>query len=491
MEDMIVKLMVATIVTYLVLRIVAAVGKIPVHTYAGKLKCARDNRIVNKNLVRVPDLPMTTIMEKLRETIPFANSKIEEKDGTIKITCVVPGVRKKVIVGIQQQEGYFVVKPISDFVLGENIADRIEDALSMACWNTHLNMDINSAYDFNKWNRWWKTMGIVRFLANFSVAAWIIAMIYIAGTYVDYAENIRESTLADTTGTIGYVFDDFFGDSKWSNVKATNDSYAFVEMTGKCYYVADAFPDSRKEVNAEVDFLVAKESGTFMIQSVKIDGADLDYTSMNNFIDDVYKDHMAVHNYDSLGSILEDFGNVIGGAISDSLYGHYVSYYSDTSSAQTPTTEAGQSVATTPETVPQTAQETSPTEAPTVAQHTDIAKITDYSGPFDVNSIIDTEWSRAVNDMTTADMTITENDDGSLHLSIELISVSGPAESFEGDSREISGTEMADLYILFKNPDYEDESMEVSWTSMDEHDTANVYGSGPDDPYTGDYEIVE
>ena len=87
-----------------------------------------------------------------------------------------------------------------------------------------------------------------------------------------------------------------------------------------------------------------------MIQSVKIDGADLDYTSMNSFIDDVYKDHMAVHNYDSLGSILEDFGNVIGGAISDSLYGHYVSYYSDTSSAQTPTTEAGQSAATTPET---------------------------------------------------------------------------------------------------------------------------------------------
>ena len=182
---------------------------------------------------------------------------------------------------------------------------------------------------------------------------------------------------------------------------------------------------------------------------------------------------------------------MIGGTISDSLYGHYVSYYSDTSSAQTPTTEAGQSAATTPETVPQTAQETSPTEASTVAQHTEIAKITDYSGPFDVNSIIDTEWSKAVDDMTTADMIITENDDGSLHLEITLISVSGPAEMFEGDSREISGTEMADLYILFKNPDYEDVNMEVSWTSMDEHDTANVYGSGPDDPYTGEYEIVE
>ena len=491
MEDIIIKLLIVAVVTYLLLRIVAAICKIPVHTYAEKLKCARDTRIVNKNLVRVPDLPTTTIMEKLRETIPFANSKIEEKDGMLKITCVVPGVRKKVIIGIQQQEGYFVVKPISDFVLGENIADRIEDALSMACWNTHLNMDINSAYDFNKWNRWWKTMGIVRFLANFSIVALIIAMLYMAGTYVDYAANVRESKLADTTGTIGYVFDEFFGDSKWSNVKATDDRYMFVEMTGKCYFVADAFPDSRKEVNAQVDFLVTKESGTFMIQSVKIDGVDLDYTSMNSFIDDVYKDHMAVHNYDSLGSILEDFGNVIGGTISDSLYGHYVSYYSDTSSAQTPTTEAGQSAATTPETVPQTAQETSPTEASTVAQHTEIAKITDYSGPFDVNSIIDTEWSKAVDDMTTADMIITENDDGSLHLEITLISVSGPAEMFEGDSREISGTEMADLYILFKNPDYEDESMEVSWTSMDEHDIVNVYGSGPDDPYTGEYEIVE
>ena len=72
-----------------------------------------------------------------------------------------------------------------------NIADRIEDALSMACWNTHLNMDINSAYDFNKWNRWWKTMGIVRFLANFSIVALIIAMLYMAGTYVDYAANVR------------------------------------------------------------------------------------------------------------------------------------------------------------------------------------------------------------------------------------------------------------------------------------------------------------
>ena len=132
MEDIIIKLLIVAVVTYLVLRIVAAIGKIPVHTYAEKLKCARDTRIVNKNLVRVPDLPTTTIMEKLRETIPFANSKIEEKDGMFKITCVVPGVRKKVIIGIQQQEGYFVVKPISDFVLGENIADRIEDALSMA-----------------------------------------------------------------------------------------------------------------------------------------------------------------------------------------------------------------------------------------------------------------------------------------------------------------------------------------------------------------------
>ena len=203
MEDIIIKLLIVTVVIYLVLRIVAAIGKIPVHTYAEKLKCARDNRIVNKNLVRVPDLPTTTIMEKLRETIPFANSKIEEKDGMLKITCVVPGVRKKVIVGIQQQEGYFVVKPISDFVLGENIAYRIEDALSMACWNTHLNMDINSAYDFNKWNRWWKAMGIVRFLANFSIVALIIAMLYMAGTYVDYAANVRESKLADTTGTIG------------------------------------------------------------------------------------------------------------------------------------------------------------------------------------------------------------------------------------------------------------------------------------------------
>ena len=245
MEDIIIKLLIVAVVTYLLLRIVAAIGKIPVHTYAEKLKCARDTRIVNKNLVRVPDLPTTTIMEKLRETIPFANSKIEEKDGMLKITCVVPGVRKKVIIGIQQQEGYFVVKPISDFVLGENIADRIEDALSMACWNTHLNMDINSAYDFNKWNRWWKTMGIVRFLANFSIVALIIAMLYMAGTYVDYAANVRESKLADTTGTIGYVFDEFFGDSKWSNVKATDDRYMFVEMTGKCYFVADAFPDSR------------------------------------------------------------------------------------------------------------------------------------------------------------------------------------------------------------------------------------------------------
>ena len=88
MEDIIIKLLIVTVVTYLVLRIVAAIGKIPVHTYAEKLKCARDTRIVNKNLVRVPDLPTTTIMEKLRETIPFANSKIEEKDGMFKITCV-------------------------------------------------------------------------------------------------------------------------------------------------------------------------------------------------------------------------------------------------------------------------------------------------------------------------------------------------------------------------------------------------------------------
>ncbi len=73
MEDIIIKLLIVTVVTYLVLRIVAAIGKIPVHTYAEKLKCARDNRIVNKNLVRVPDLPTTTIMEKLRETISFAN----------------------------------------------------------------------------------------------------------------------------------------------------------------------------------------------------------------------------------------------------------------------------------------------------------------------------------------------------------------------------------------------------------------------------------
>lgn len=43
-------------------------------------------------------------------------------------------------------------------------------------------------------------------------------MLYMAGTY-RVMQYVRESKLADTTGTIGYVFDEFFGDSKMVKCK--------------------------------------------------------------------------------------------------------------------------------------------------------------------------------------------------------------------------------------------------------------------------------
>ena len=475
------------------------IGMIPLKMYENKRKVERARRAGQGDLVRVPDLPLTTVMEKLRETIPFPNSQILEIKGSILVTCIIPGVRKKIAVGIRQRDEYFEVSPVDSDALSNNVSDRIEDALSMACWNEHYHLDINAAYEFERMNRWKKLMKGIRIAACAVLIGCVCVIAYQDTMAENYVNGVRDAVLTDTTDSIGTVFDEFFGDSKWSNIKATNDQYTFVRMDGKCYYVAEAFQDSKREVNAEVDFLINKDSGELNIHSVKIDGAQLDGSSMEGFIEDVYVDHMAVHNYDSFGSILEDFGSVFGNAISDSLYGHYVSYYSDSVSdgSSNKAEDTAPETSEVPEsTIPETtapewtAAETETPEASRESLQT--AKISDYNGSFDIETICNTEWSCRPDDMTNAVMTITVNDDGSLHLAIQASSTHNPyVNNFSGNSVMITGAQNADLYILFEtddqDPDGVGDRVEVTWSSMEAIDFPNVKGGDENGSFIDTY----
>ena len=93
-----------------------------------------------------------------------------------------------------------------------------------------------------------------------------------------------------------------------------------------------------------------------------------------------------------------------------------------------------------------------------------------YSGSYAVESIINTAWLCYPDDMTESNMEITQNGDGSIHLTIEALSTHNPyVNSFSGDSVEIMETEEGGLYIRFvsdgTNQDDTGDDVTVVWTS--------------------------
>lgn len=107
--------------------------------------------------------------------------------------------------------------------------------------------------------------------------------------------------------------------------------------------------------------------------------------------------------------------------------------------------------------------------------------VASYTGPFPINSIINTAYSCSPDDLTESNMEITQNPDGSLHLSIQASSLHNPyVNNFSGDSVQITATEMADLYILFASdgtdPDDPGDDVTVVWSSAEAIDFPTVEG---------------
>ena len=104
-----------------------------------------------------------------------------------------------------------------------------------------------------------------------------------------------------------------------------------------------------------------------------------------------------------------------------------------------------------------------------------------YSGSFPIAEIIDTAFSCYPDDMTEANMEITQNSDGSLHLSIQASSIHAPyVNNFSGDSIQITATEKDDLYILFASdgtdPDDPGSDVTVVWSTAEAIDFPVVDG---------------
>ena len=107
--------------------------------------------------------------------------------------------------------------------------------------------------------------------------------------------------------------------------------------------------------------------------------------------------------------------------------------------------------------------------------------VASYTGPFPINSIINTAFSCFPDDLTESNMEITQNPDGSLHLSIQASSLHNPyVDNFSGDSVQITATEMADLYILFASdgtdPNDSGDDVTVVWSSAEAIDFPTVEG---------------
>ncbi len=103
------------------------------------------------------------------------------------------------------------------------------------------------------------------------IIAFIIFVVYFVTNYLSYSNMIKESYLEPYTNekTIGQAFEDFFGNTKWTNYK--NGSQKMVDFTGECM-----LEDEKAHIT--ITFIIfgdAINGGEFQLHSVKIDGKEV------------------------------------------------------------------------------------------------------------------------------------------------------------------------------------------------------------------------
>lgn len=483
---------------------VCIIAQTRVRAFVGFREREYKKRLKEKHLVQVPEMTLQEITGKLKDMMPFTKYDLNLNGNCIVVRCYIDGSKKLYTVNITEQDGYFVLT-----TKGRNakyiVLEQIEDALSMACWNKHFHLELNPESELFNLTKREKFYNICKLIYGVILAGFVAVIAY-GYSYVVPVNELKSSTLDGTTISVEGMVNQFLGDPEWHINKSFFDKNGFITISGKCYRVTDSAAGSEKLVNAEILFYFTETR--FVVNTVRINGVELDDDACAEFMEDMYKDHLTDSDINSLGDWFSALGDTVMGAINDSLFGHYVSYYTyadgnnsmqseqaeNTSEPTSAYTETTTQAETEPSSVAQetTAEETTPEETPAQSgQQTKFATIDEYSGPFDISIIPNTVWSCTPDDMTSSKMTITENDDGSLHLAIEATSTHNPyVNNFSGNSVTISGAQDADLYIVFEtdgqDPDGVGDQVEVTWYSMEAADFPQVKG-GEDGSFLNDY----
>lgn len=477
------------ILTILVLALVvfAIFVEVKVRMQVNKAASQYQDRLRNNELVRVPNIPIEEIAVKLRQLMPFKKFDVTVTGDDINIRCYIDEKKQLYTITISKQNEYYTLH-IKGKKAKYIVLKQIEDILSLACWGKHAYTDFNLEVELNDLKKK-ENLSLVSKIACLLGAIGWIGYISYAYTYINPIIALKASELNNTTITVGEMADEFFDNPKWKVRASLPDEDGFIDISGKCYHVSDIMGGTVNLVDLSLEFFYSN-GGAFHLTGAKVDGESIDTDEIEALVSDLYKGHME-------NELIDGNGNLPS-------YGHYISYQSggdinvineqvesteeDTTSSETTPAE------TEPSSVAQetTVEETTPEETSAQSgQQTRFATIDEYRGPFDISIIPNTVWSCTPDDMTSSKMTITENDDGSLHLTIEATSTHNPyVNNFSGNSVTISGAQDADLYIVFEtdgqDPDGVGDQVEVTWYSMEAADFPQVKG-GEDGSFLNDY----
>lgn len=138
---------------------------------------------------------------------------------------------------------------------------------------------------------------------------------------MDYSGPIKNGVLEGTTFTVGEAFDDFFGNLSWQTSPSTEKDIYLVEAIGDCFYQQG---DECYPVACSVEFVFNKDTDYFYIQKITAQDQIYEGTNIASFIDDIYG--VRKKQVNSVGDAANLFGEILGQALDDTLFGSYISY---------------------------------------------------------------------------------------------------------------------------------------------------------------------